>query len=214
MKQSLKKFIQLIGLMPVTVRLYALFAQFAAYSKWRALSKQEQVYLELGSGAKKGANGWTTIDVSGADISHDLRFGIPLPNNSVDRIYTSHMFEHIPYKSLLVFIKECFRVLKPGGELSVCVPNAGYYIRAYINRERFQPVKKGYEPAIVDTGSYIDQVNYIAYMDELHKYMFDDENLINTLKHAPFKDVRLREFDDTLDLESRDFQSIYALAIK
>jgi len=214
MRNLLKQFLLSLGLMPLATWLHSRCTQVTAYLKWRALKKNDRICLELGSGAKKGSNGWTTVDICGADIPHDLRKGIPLPDNSVDRIYTSHMLEHIPYKELLVFINECFRVLKQGGELSVCVPNAGYYIKAYMNRERFLPVGKGYYPALVDTGSFIDQVNYIAYMDDLHKYMFDEENLVNTLKMAPFSEVRLRGFDESLDLESRDFESIYASAIK
>ena len=44
--------------------------------------------------------------------------------------------------------------------------------------------------------------------------MFDEENLINTLRQAGFSDVKLREFDHQLDLKERDSESIYALAIK
>lgn len=183
-------------------------------NKWRALSNSHLVLLELGSGAKKGVNGWTTVDLNGADIIHDLRNGIPLPESSVDKIYTSHMFEHIPYNNLVPFINECYRVLKPGGELSVSVPNAGLYIKAYYERRTFREKGKDYIPAIVDTGSFLDQVNYIAYMDGLHHYMFDEENLINTIKKAPFKSVTSRKFDADIDLEARNYESIYASAIK
>ena len=78
----------------------------------------------------------------------------------------------------------------------------------------FVKLELSYGPAFVDTGSLIDQVNYIASMDQHHNYMFDPENLVNTLKKAPFSDVRLREFDEKLDLKSRDLESIYASAIK
>jgi len=124
------------------------------------------------------------------------------------------MFEHIPFKNLVPFIHECHRVLKHGGELSVCVPNAGYYIKAYVENRLFKEKNEGYAPAIVDTGSYLDQVNYIAYMNGLHHYMFDEENLINTIKKAPFKSVLSRSFDPEIDLESRDYESVYASAIK
>jgi predicted SAM-dependent methyltransferase len=170
--------------------------------------------LELGSGAKEGFNGWTTIDLTGADISHDLRYGIPFPSGSVDRIYTSHMLEHIPYHDLLDFLNECYRVLKIGGELSVCVPDAGRYIKAYAEGRLFMDSREKYQPAVTDTGSLLDQVNYIAYMNQLHKYMFDEENLLNTLKKSPFSCVKLRKFDPSLDRECRDFESIYATAVK
>ncbi|NTU70146.1 methyltransferase domain-containing protein, partial [bacterium] len=140
MKKNIYRVLSDIGLISLVFFVRRYILRLASSSKWSALKKQKYIYLELGSGPKKGLDGWTTIDVSGADISHDLRTGIPLPDESVDRIYTSHMFEHIPYKKLVLFINECYRVLKDGGELSVCVPNAGLYIRSYVSGLRFRPV--------------------------------------------------------------------------
>ena len=214
MKKTTKLILSKIGLYSFLLNIRGRFIQIASCHKWWALQRQDSILLELGSGPKKGSNGWITVDLSGADICHDLRKGIPLPNESVDRIYTSHMFEHIPYKDLVFFIKECYRVLKRGGELSVCVPNAGLYIKAYVEGARFRPPGEGYQPALVDTGSLIDQVNYIAYMDGHHNYMFDEENVINTINKAPFQTVSLRDYDKTLDPKSRDFESIYAMAFK
>ena len=210
MKKTLKR----LGLSPLVSSLRFSIARLLTFSKWRSVANAHSIWLELGSGPKKGSNGWTTIDLYGADIVHDLRAGIPFSSNSVDRIYTSHMLEHIPYRELLIFLNECYRVLKKGGELSVCVPNAGFYINAYSEKKYFKSYSRGYQPAVVNTGSLIDQINYIAYMDQLHKYMFDEENLVNTLKKVAFTRVELRNFDGSIDLESRDFESIYAAAIK
>lgn len=182
--------------------------------KWKSLKASEFVFLELGSGAKKGSNGWTTVDVYGADITHDLRQGIPLPDDSVDRIYTSHMLEHIPYLEMLTFLRDCLRVLKQGGELSVCVPNASLYIRAYIEGRSLWKPGTGFKPATVDTNSLLDQVNYIAYLAGQHHYMFDEENLVNTIKKIPFSSVELRSFDKEIDLPERDNESIYVSAWK
>ena len=68
--------------------------------------------------------------------------------------------------------------------------------------------------AKVDTGSKLDQINYMAYMGGEHKYMFDKENLINTILKSNFKEAKLRKFDPNLDLKGRDFESIYAVAYK
>jgi predicted SAM-dependent methyltransferase len=212
--KTLKEIIVHLRLKRPAVYLLSLCQKWRSHFKWSEIKSSECVWLELGSGAKKGTHGWITVDIYGADISWDLRKGIPLPNNCVDRIYTSHMLEHIPYKNLVSFIHECFRVLKVGGELSVCVPNAGLYIQAYVNSRQFRSSQDGYKPALVNTGSFLDQVNYIAYMDGQHHYMFDEENLINTLKKSPFSLVKLRQFDPGIDLESRDSESIYASAVK
>jgi hypothetical protein len=51
-------------------------------------------------------------------------------------------------------------------------------------------------------------------MKDEHKYMFDEENLINTLTKCGFSNVKLREFDEELDILKRDKESIYAKASK
>jgi predicted SAM-dependent methyltransferase len=210
----LKKNINFFYLKKLAIYLFQRINFFIGMFKWKKIKSLDCVNLELGSGAKKGFNGWITVDLNNADICHDLRKGIPLSDLSVDRIYTSHMLEHIPYKELILFINECFRVLKHGGELSVCVPNASNYINAYYEKRFFRKKGEGYAPFIVETGSFMDQVNYIAYMGGQHQYLFDKENLINTIGQSPFTSVKLREFDPKLDLHERDFESIYAIAIK
>lgn len=199
---------------PVARWLYYKASHFLSIPKWRKLNNSNCILLELGSGPKKGSHGWTTVDIYGADICYDLRNGIPLKDCCVDMIYTSHMLEHISYPALLDFIAECRRVLKNGSCLSVCVPNAALYIDAYVNNTHFLGPSRGYQPALVKTESFLDQVNYIAYMGGEHAYLFDKENLVNTLKKGGFTRVLLREFDPSLDLAKRDFESIYAVAYK
>tara|TARA_A100000164_G_scaffold359497_1_gene372215 strand:- start:285 stop:932 length:648 start_codon:yes stop_codon:yes gene_type:complete len=190
------------------------FYMLLSRSKWESLKKQSEIKLELGSGSKKGGNGWTTIDIGDADIKWDLKFGIPLPDESVSRIYSSHLLEHMSYNDLIPFLKECKRVLTVGGEFSVCVPNSRLYIDAYKDGKLFIDRNEWWQPGMIDTGSNIDQLNYVAYMLNEHKYMFDEQNLINTLTKAGFLNARLRKFDDSLDLIERDKESIYAKAIR
>lgn len=181
-------------------------------------SRKKCIYLEIGSGAKKGSNGWITLD-SGfqADIHWDLRNGIPFPDESLDKIYTSHTFEHIPFNDLKKVIQLCYKKLKKGGTLSVCVPNARNYIKSYIEGNRFIDLydeSKVSPSSRCDTGSLIDQVNLIAYLGGQHCYMFDQENLINILKASGFEFAKARGFEEGLDLKERDHESIYAIAIK
>jgi hypothetical protein len=49
--------------------------------------------------------------------------GIPFSDNSFDAVYHSHVLEHFNKIDGENLIKECFRVLKPGGVLRVAVPD-------------------------------------------------------------------------------------------
>jgi predicted SAM-dependent methyltransferase len=215
MKKIIKKILIFFGLINIFRQIRSLLLILLSYPKWIILKKNKKILLEIGSGNKKGSNGWTTVDLHyGADIIYDLKKGIPLPEATVDEIYASHVLEHISFKDLIVLLEEIYRVLNQNGKFSVCVPDASLYIESYANKQRFLPEVERYQPALVDTGSLMDQINYIAYMDQEHKYLFDKENLVNTLKKVAFKKVELRTFDESIDMKSRDFESIYAIAIK
>ena len=178
------------------------------------IRNKKNVLLELGSGNKKGTNGWLTIDQRElCDLFWDLNNGIPFPNESVKKIYSSHFFEHLTYKEGQKLLDDCYRVLVKGGEFSICVPNAKIYIDAYINSELDNNKFITWEHAYNNT-TKIDYINYMAYMDGVHKYMFDKENLIHILSNKGFKDVTLRKFDNQIDLKERDYESIYAIGIK
>ena len=215
-ESRLKSFIQKFS--PALYRflkeIFLNFLHFFSKSKWKAIQKQSDIKLNFGSGPKKGSNGWINIDLYGADINWDLTKPIPLNDSSVDIVYTSHLFEHLQYQDLLKVLSDIRRILKPGGKLSICVPNAGLYLRAYFNQEMFIKYNEMFPPAAVDTGSGIDQVNYIAYLNGDHTFMFDEINLVNILKKENFQNVSLRDFDPSIDHQEREFESIYALAIK
>jgi predicted SAM-dependent methyltransferase len=178
-------------------------------------NSEDPIKLELGSGSKKGVNGWTTLDRSpGCDLYCDLSKGIPFPDESVTAIYSSHLLEHLTYKEAQILLDECLRVLRPGGMFSICVPNAKLYLSAYANGKDIADSRFfDYRPAYNCT-TRLDYVNYVAYMDGQHKYMFDDENLVYILQQKGFNDVQLREFDEFLDLAARSHESIYAEGYK
>jgi predicted SAM-dependent methyltransferase len=179
----------------------------------RLLKERSELFVELGSGDKKGKDGWVTIDMTkNCDIFWDLRKGLPFPDESLQGIYSSHFFEHLTYKETQQFLVECKRALVPGGEFLICVPNAKLYLEAYVGGRTLELSKYfGYKPAYNHT-TRIDYVNYMAYMDGEHKYMFDEENLLWILESKGFKNVRLRQFDPSLDRKERDYESIYAAA--
>ena len=195
---------------------YAFWRHRAAKRHVRHLVKRgEDVCLELGAGDRKRQDGWITVDITrNCDLFWDLRKGLPFPDESVSKIYSSHLFEHLTYEEGQRLLTECRRALVPSGVFSICVPNAKFYIDAYSKGDRLN-VDPGllHKPAYHNT-TKIDYVNYVAYMNGQHKYMFDEENLLHILASCGFRNARLRDFDPQLDLKERDFESIYAEAEK
>jgi len=91
-------------------------------------------YLNLGCGSRYHP-GWTNVDrrSSGAGvIVHDLRQGIPFPDETFDGVYHSHFLEHLSRKEASAFLRECFRVLKGNGIIRVVVPDLEVIARDYL----------------------------------------------------------------------------------
>lgn len=179
------------------------------------LDSGRPIKIELGSSQKR-MEGWITMDLDPqSDLCMDLSQPLPFPDNCVEEIYSSHLFEHFsfPYP-MLNLLSECYRILKPGGFFKIAVPNARIYIESYQNPEQFDPQKYCLYTPAYHYHSKIDFINYIAYMDGHHRYLFDEENLPKVIAHGGFENVKLRDFEPGLDLESRSHESIYAEAIK
>jgi predicted SAM-dependent methyltransferase len=117
------------------------------------------------------------------------------------------------YDAGQALLAEVRRVLVPGGEVSVCVPNARLYIDAYLGISELSPDHDFWEPALNGRDG-ISLINYVAYMGGEHKCLFDRDSLLERLRSAGFVDVEERDFDSSIDLPEREFESIYAKAGK
>lgn len=90
--------------------------------------------LNLGCGEKTHP-AWINIDINPSApgvIACDLTRGIPYPDNEFDAVYHSQVLEHIPRAEAPGFLKECHRVLKPGGILRVVTPDLENLAREYL----------------------------------------------------------------------------------
>lgn len=93
-------------------------------------------YLNLGCGSNFSTKEeWVNIDFIEKKpyvLGHNLLNGIPFKDNSFDFIYHSHVLEHFSKKDGEAFLKECFRVLKPGGVLRIAIPDLEQIAKKYL----------------------------------------------------------------------------------
>ncbi len=98
---------------------------------WKNLQNWETIYLNLGGGdnchPRDNYKNYISVDLDSSEseysIQHDLTKPIPLENNTVDRIHTEDFLEHIMIDDIKKLLKECYRILKPGGFLRIGVPD-------------------------------------------------------------------------------------------
>ena len=87
---------------------------------------------------------WTNIDVDPASaevMKVDIIKGLPFEDNSFDLVYHSNVLEHLPAEMGKNLIRECYRVLKPGGLLRINVPDLEKIAREYLYN--MEQAKKG-----------------------------------------------------------------------
>ncbi|NGZ08122.1 MAG: methyltransferase domain-containing protein [Nitrospira sp. LK70] len=104
--------------------------------------------LNLGCGGRYRAD-WVNVNFPSTGpgvIAANLIEGIPFPDASFDVVYHSHLLEHIPKPLAWGFLKECHRVLKPGGIIRVVVPDLEAMTRSYLEAlEKARAGKKGWD---------------------------------------------------------------------
>jgi predicted SAM-dependent methyltransferase len=115
-------------------------------------SKSESIKLHLGCGTVY-KDGWINIDnnsdfnIQKLDLAYDLANGLPFPDNYADYIFHEHFIEHLSYRDGSVFLRECLRVLKPGGIMRFSTPDLNEAIREYQDPEIFlknKPIRDSY----------------------------------------------------------------------
>ncbi len=73
------------------------------------------------------------------DIEHD----------TVEEIYTAHCLEHIGYSDCFNVLRSFWRILKPGGLITIIVPDVEYAIEKYVgdhNWSAFEKIVIGSDP--------------------------------------------------------------------
>jgi predicted SAM-dependent methyltransferase len=96
---------------------------------WPPEAKQ----LHLGCGGNL-LPGWANVDLDAAAgaIRHDLTGPFPLPPETVKFIYSEHFIEHITRGQALALLRECHRVLAPGGVIRLSTPNLKKLLDEYL----------------------------------------------------------------------------------
>jgi len=83
--------------------------------------------LNLGCGSEH-KKGYLNIDLycPVADLIHDLSQPLPFKDESIDKIYASHVIEHLSRAEWQKAKQDWARVLKKGGKLEILCPDLEY----------------------------------------------------------------------------------------
>jgi predicted SAM-dependent methyltransferase len=136
-------------------------------------------------------------------MEHRLPFG----DGSLDRIYSEHVLEHVPYQVGLGFVREARRVLAPGGVLRMAVPDLEDILEGYSRndwRTRFDWTQW---PDYAFLRTRAQMVN-VAFRWWGHQHLYDREEMTRLLQEGGFTDIVFPAFrqsghEDLRNLETR-----------
>jgi SAM-dependent methyltransferase len=88
--------------------------------------EHEIVKLQIGAGNNR-LDGWINSDLeptSDQIIFINTLEKLPFDDHPVDYVFCEHMIEHINYQGGLFMLRECYRIMKPGGKIRIATPDA------------------------------------------------------------------------------------------
>jgi predicted SAM-dependent methyltransferase len=134
--------------------------------------------LNLGGGGVL-SNRWLTVDVTPrADVFMNITKPLPLPDATMDVVYSEEVIEHISRASGRQMLAECFRVLKPGGTLRLTTPSLDYFAKQALSN-----------PAAVQ------QINDIFY-GHGHQFIYSEAALRQVLVETGFVNIQSSSYRD------------------
>jgi len=176
--------------------------------------------VQFGSGLNI-LDGWENTDFPKVDVTKPLAY----QNSSVDRIFHEHMLEHIDEVDGFKFLKECYRILKPGGIMRIVVPSIDGIIYAYQNWELLSDeLKSKYRNKThwINSVTYGEAVGYsgkiftkdwniqqIKNGGQWHRFLYDKEDLKAKLLTIGFTQIKFVEKHQSDDIHLQKLERRY-----
>jgi predicted SAM-dependent methyltransferase len=174
-----------------------------AVARYCAGNSVTRLHLGCGDSLPPGWLGTDIAPASSGILCMDATKPFPVPDQSFNYIFCEHMIEHISWSNGASMLKECYRILKPGGKIRIATPDLGVLLQLYCNE--VSPDGDNYIRWITD--NFIDNgtlyrpafVINNAFHNWGHRFLYDGELLEIALGRAGFVDItpcRVNESDD------------------
>lgn len=146
---------------------------------------------------------------------------IPLADESVEVLYSSHMLEHLDANQRKQFLSEAARILKPGGVIRIAVPSLELRLERYLTGNDADSFVESTGLARPALEGLKNRLLFLINGDRGHKWMYDGRSLSLLLEKSGFDDAIVLDAGETtitkpgqLDLFERENDSIYVEACK
>jgi predicted SAM-dependent methyltransferase len=186
----------------------------------RGAGKRDAKYLNLGSGPRgKADGGWINVDGyrdRNVDICLDFNRRLPFPDGQFEGIFCEHVFEHFDFEQGQALLKECLRVLRPGGRIRIIVPDGEKILRTYLDNPGELVERRG-----PDNPFAMDAVNSYFRQRYEHQFIYDWPLLEHQFSRAGFTGIERAGYmsggpptDILLDDAKYEWESLYVDAVR
>jgi predicted SAM-dependent methyltransferase len=171
------------------------FGLIASGAQWRAYcAAHKKRMLHIGCG-DLFLPGWLNTD------AYPRRWGVafcdatrrfPFPEGSFDYVFSEHMIEHVPFRKAVIMLRECRRVLKPGGRLRISTPDLDKILAIRQPQSDIERDYLSYELAQIPEAINGNPCFFInAFVRNWgHTFIYDRGTFSDLLLHCGFSDVK------------------------
>jgi hypothetical protein len=140
----------------------------------------------------------------------DVIKGLPVPSQSAQAVYCSHVLEHMALEELRITLRNVFGYLRPGGTFRLVVPDLEQLIKTYVA----DPAAGASSRFMQD--SYLGEKNVTRGLKAMptalfgrarHLWMWDYKGMTEELEAAGFTSVRRAQFGDSGDPRFKSVES-------
>lgn len=146
---------------------------------------------------------------------------LPAPDGSVRILYSSHMLEHLDRAEAGFFLKEAYRVLRPGGVIRLGVPDLRRLIERYVADGDADAFVEKTLMCVPRPRSLARRLESLLVGSRHHLWMYDGASLCSLLRIYGFADVEAVPAGETrivdhepLDLRERADESVFVEAVR
>jgi predicted SAM-dependent methyltransferase len=154
--------------------------------------------LQIGAGPNL-LPGWLNTDLQpdtypehrDRTVLLDASRPFPFDDMTFDYVFSEHQIEHIPEPAAHTMIRECFRVLRPGGRIRVATPDLAAIVGLYgdpldeLAQHYVDWVMARFRPDVRSGNRRCHVINHM-FMDHNHQFIYDYETLVALLSDAGF----------------------------
>ena len=173
--------------------------------RYRAKTREPKLHIGCGDNE---LSGWLNADLhprSAAVLRLDAGRRFPFADGTFAYVYSEHVIGSLSCQDVATMLRECFRVLAPGGKVRLVTPDLAFLVGLY-GRDHSALERRYVEWFGTTTGSASAEVGFIVnqYMKAWQlEVVYDAAMLRDALTAAGFSDVRRCLLNNSCDGDLR-----------